>query len=250
METLQTETTSEEHTLLITDVRFRPSSLQLATSSFDRTVRLWNAAEPSYCLNTFTGHSSQVTSVDFHPKKTDLLCSCDGNGEIRYWNVNQYSSSRVSKGATAQVRFQPRIGQLLAAAAENVLNIFDVETDRKTMTLKGHSKEIHGMCWDTKGEYLASVSQDCVKVWSLTSGDCVHELSSNGSKFHSCVFHPSYPSLLVIGGCQTLELWHMVADKVVMTVQAHDGLIPALAQSPVSGMVASASHDKSVKLWK
>ncbi|PKA53387.1 Transcriptional corepressor LEUNIG [Apostasia shenzhenica] len=132
METLQTETTAEEHTLLITDVRFRPGSMHLATSSFDRTVRLWNAADD---------------------------------------------------GATAQVRFQPRIGQLLAAAAESIVTIFDVESDRKIRTL------------------------------------------------------------------QSLELWNMV-EKQTRTVQAHDGLIPALAQSPFTGMVASASHDKSVKLWK
>jgi len=45
METLQTESTPEEHSLIITDVRFRPNSTQLATSSFDTTVRLWDAAD-------------------------------------------------------------------------------------------------------------------------------------------------------------------------------------------------------------
>ena len=35
-----------------------------------------------------------------------------------------------------QVRFQPNIGQYLAAAAENVVSIFDVETDRKIYTLQ------------------------------------------------------------------------------------------------------------------
>ena len=34
------------------------------------------------------------------------------------------------------MRFQPRIGQLLAAAAENVVSIFDVETDRQTHSLR------------------------------------------------------------------------------------------------------------------
>ncbi|XP_020275817.1 transcriptional corepressor LEUNIG_HOMOLOG isoform X2 [Asparagus officinalis] len=249
MDTLQTESTPEEHALIITDIRFRPNSTQLATSSFDRTVKLWNAAEPNYCLQTFSGHSSQVTSLDFHPKKTDLLCSCDGNGEIRFWNVSQYSSSRISKGGTAQVRFQPRIGRLLAAASENVVTIFDVESDTKTLSLQGHTKEVHSVCWDNNGEFLASVSQDAVKVWSLVSGECIHELSTNVNKFHSCVFHPNYSTLLVIGGYQSLELWNMVESQT-MSVPAHDGLIAALAQSPTTGMVASASHDKSVKLWK
>lgn len=45
MDTLRTEGTPEEHTSIITDVRFRPNSSQLATSSLDRTVRLWNAED-------------------------------------------------------------------------------------------------------------------------------------------------------------------------------------------------------------
>lgn len=45
MDTLETVSTPEEHSLIITDIRFRMDSTQLATSSFDRTVRLWNAAE-------------------------------------------------------------------------------------------------------------------------------------------------------------------------------------------------------------
>lgn len=44
MDTLQTETTPEEHQYLITDVRFRPNSTQLVTASFDKSVRLWDAA--------------------------------------------------------------------------------------------------------------------------------------------------------------------------------------------------------------
>ncbi|KAJ8616177.1 hypothetical protein MRB53_035549 [Persea americana] len=250
MDTLETVSTPEEHSLTITDIRFRMDSTQLATSSFDRTVRLWNAAEPNYCLHAYSGHGSPVMSLDFHPKKTDLFCSCDNNGGIRYWNASQYSCSRVSKGGIAQVRFQPRVGQFLAAAAENVVSIFDVESDRKTYSLQGHTKVVHSVCWDAKGDYLASVSHDSVRVWSLASGgECIHELIFNGNNFKSCVFHPSYSTLLVIGGDQSLELWNMAENKS-MTIPAHDGLIVALAQSPVTGMVASASHDKSVKLWK
>lgn len=48
---------------------------------------------------------------------------------------------------------------------------------------------------------------------------------------------------------QSLELWNMSENKT-MTLSAHDGLIAALAVSTVTGLVASASHDKFVKLWK
>ncbi|KAH1228746.1 Transcriptional corepressor LEUNIG-like [Glycine max] len=249
METLQTESTPEEHSLIITDVRFRPNSTQLATSSFDTTVRLWDAADPTFPLHTYSGHTSHVVSLDFHPKKTELFCSCDNNNEIRFWSISQYSSTRVFKGGSTQVRFQPRLGHLLAAASGSVVSLFDVETDRQMHTLQGHSAEVHCVCWDTNGDYLASVSQESVKVWSLASGECIHELNSSGNMFHSCVFHPSYSTLLVIGGYQSLELWNMAENKC-MTIPAHECVISALAQSPLTGMVASASHDKSVKIWK
>ncbi|XP_022733295.1 transcriptional corepressor LEUNIG_HOMOLOG-like isoform X1 [Durio zibethinus] len=249
MDTLQTECTSEEHTHIITDIRFRPNSTQLATSSFDTTLRVWDAAQPSYSIWKFTGHMSQVMSLDFHPKKNELFCSCDGNSEIRLWNINKFSCTRISRGGSTTIRFQPRIGQLLAAAAENVVSIFDVETDRRIHLLQGHNTEVHSVCWDTNGDFLASVSQESVRVWSLASGECIHELNASGNKFHSCVFHPGFNALLVIGGYQSLELWNTAENKC-LTVSAHDCVISALANSQVTGMVASASYDKSVKIWK
>ncbi|MED6218716.1 hypothetical protein PIB30_029039 [Stylosanthes scabra] len=234
-DTLKQKAVLEEHSSMITDVRFSPTMPRLATSSFDKTVRVWDIDNPGYSLRTFTGHSASVMSLDFHPNKDDLICSCDGDGEIRYWSINNGSCARVFKGGTAQMRFQPRLGRYLAAAAEN-----------------GHTKPIHSVCWDPSGELLASVSEDSVRVWALgtgSEGECVHDLSSSGSKFQSCVFHPSYPSLLVIGCYQTLELWNMTENKT-MTLTAHEGLITSLAMSTVNGLVASASHDKFVKLWK
>ncbi|BBM98641.1 hypothetical protein Mp_1g15050 [Marchantia polymorpha subsp. ruderalis] len=252
MDTLKLKSTLEEHSLLITDVRFSPNSARLATSSFDKTVRVWDADNPSFSMRSFQGHATSVMSLDFHPNNEDLLCSCDGDSEIRYWSINQNTCTKIFKGGMTQMRFQPRVGRLLAAAAENVVSIFDVETETCIHSLQRHTKPVHSVCWDATGDFVASVSEDSVRVWALgtgNEGDCVHELSCNGNKFHSCVFHPNYPSLLVIGCYQSLELWNMVENKS-MTVPAHDGLIAALAQSPATGMVASASHDKCVKLWK
>ncbi|CAB4266692.1 unnamed protein product [Prunus armeniaca] len=42
-DTLKVKSTFEEHSALITDVRFSPSMPRLAMSSFDKTVRVWDA---------------------------------------------------------------------------------------------------------------------------------------------------------------------------------------------------------------
>ncbi|KAK9943926.1 hypothetical protein M0R45_009515 [Rubus argutus] len=248
-DTLKPKSTLEQHSCLITDVRFGPSMPRLATSSFDKTVRVWDADNPGYPLRTFIGHNGSVMSVDFHPNYDDLICSCEGDGEIRYWSINNGSCAR---GGEAQVRFQPRLGRFLAAVAENVVHILDVETQACRHSLQGHNKPIYSVCWDPSGEFLASLSEDLVRVWTFGSGsegECVYELSCIGNKFHSCVFHPTYTSLLVIGCYQSLELWNMIENKM-MTLSAHEGLIAFLAASTVTGLVASASHDKWVRLWQ
>ena len=98
---------------------------------------------------------------------------------------------------------------------------------------------MHSVCWDNNGEFLASVSQDSVKVWSLVSGECIHELSTNVNKFHSCVFHPSYSTLLVIGGYQVSSILFMSSQmwksylQVILLQSSHlmgtkmDGILMA-----------------------
>ncbi|XP_048337349.2 transcriptional corepressor LEUNIG isoform X2 [Ziziphus jujuba] len=251
VETFDFVNTSEEHSLLITDVRFGPSSSIFATSSFDRTVKIWDAARPSKSLFQLVGHAERVLSIDFHPRKIDLLCSCDINDEIRFWNVNQSSCLRVSKGAIKQVRFQPQSGKLLATASGNVINLFDVETGNLHSSFKGHVKDIHSICWDPSGKYIASVSDESARVWStISDGKCVHELQANGNKFQSCTFHPGYSQLLIVGGYQFLELWNPTETSKTLSISAHSGLVTALADSVQTEMVASASHDQCVKLWK
>lgn len=153
----------------------------------------WLCLQPHFSLHTFTGHNSPVMSVDFHPKKTDLFCSCDGNGEMRFWNTSNFALSRVSKvwnvphsssldqtlspaemktysclkcqGATGQVRFQPRLGQLLAASAEKLVSIFDIEADRQIRTLPVKTTQV--IAWVSCLEiYLLLIGFFWIIIWS------------------------------------------------------------------------------------
>ncbi|KAK3031140.1 hypothetical protein RJ639_035138, partial [Escallonia herrerae] len=236
--------TLEEHSHAITDIRFSPTMPWLATSSLDKTVRVWDVENPGYTIRTFNGHSSPVMSLDCHPKG-DILCSCDDVNEIRYWSIKNGGCARVSEGGATQVRFQPKLGRYLAAAIGDGVFITDVETARVCGSpSKGHTLNIRSLCWDFSGERLASVSENSVRVWKIGSGaeqDCIHELSVTGKKFRCCVFHPYYPSLL------SLELWNMAENKLMTPLEEP---VAALAVSEISGLVASASHqDNLVKIW-
>ncbi|KAL1289458.1 hypothetical protein HN51_057582 [Arachis hypogaea] len=249
-ESFNLKSTLEEHTQLITDVRFSSSrTSRLATSSADKTVRIWDTENPGYSLRTFTGHGSTVMSLDFHPSKDDLIFSCDNN-EIRYWSIKNDGCAGVYKGGVTQMRFQPRLGRLLAAAVDNLISIIDVETLGCTLKLQGHNNLVRSVCWNNSGKYLASLSDDLVRVWTVGSsskGECIHELNASRNKFNTCAFHPFYP-FLIIGCNEAIELWDFVQNKT-LTLAAHEKLVSSLAVSSVNGLVASTSHDKHFKIW-
>ncbi|KAH9615403.1 hypothetical protein KSS87_021085 [Heliosperma pusillum] len=172
----------EEHTHMITDVRFSPSMSRLATSSFDKTVRVWDSDNQGYSLRNFTGHSTSVMSLDFHPIEEDLICSNDSNGEIRIWSIKKGSCPKVLEGATVMVRFQPVFAKYLAAASDSHVKIIDIESFRcieqlqnlelwhmvenKTMTVIAHEGLVTSLTASTATGTFASASHDkCVKIW-------------------------------------------------------------------------------------
>ncbi|KAK4422302.1 Transcriptional corepressor LEUNIG [Sesamum alatum] len=157
--TMEPKATLEGHLSLVTDVRFGPNIARLATSSSDKTVKIWDVNNPGSALCTFTGHSACVTSLDWHPNK-DLICSCDANGEIRYWSISGGGCVAIFMVCDAvQVRFQPLVGRFLAAATPNAVLILDAETQTCCHSLEGHKEPIDTICWDHSGEVLACVSE-------------------------------------------------------------------------------------------
>ncbi|KAH0707125.1 hypothetical protein KY289_012201 [Solanum tuberosum] len=201
----------EGHSQDITDIRFRPNSTMFATSSLDKTVKIWDAAEPTKTYRNLEGHHGHVMSVDYHPTMVDLLSSCDHNNEIRLWNVNG--------------------GDCM-------------------LSLKGHDGNILSICWDVTGKYMASVSEDSARIWSIREGMWIFELLSGVNKFQSCIYHPGRILALVIGSNKVLELWNpMCKANITSSYRAHDGIISSLAGLRGKGIIASVSHDRWIKIW-
>ncbi|WVZ55100.1 hypothetical protein U9M48_005808 [Paspalum notatum var. saurae] len=237
----------EAHSRFITDISFCLNGTMLATASSDKTVRLWDISQGDYCIQTMVGHSTQVKSVDFHPRNPSVLCSCDDGGRIFFWRIGQFNPHMSQVAGKGKVRFHPN-GDLLASAIDSTVSIIDVEKDEKCSYFQGNTenKPVRSISWNNHFQFLACVSEDCAKIWS-PSGE-VRELSGKQRYFRSCSFHPKYPDTLVIGGYKTITLWNFAENKEV-SVQPHDCYVSDLAECLPLGLLASASHDGCVKVW-
>ncbi|CAJ2678622.1 unnamed protein product [Trifolium pratense] len=252
IETRQSVTTSEAHSLSILDVRFKPGSTMFATSSADKTVKVWDANRPARLLFSFVGHNASVRSLDFNPLK-ETLCSSDNYDEIKVWDLNRKCNIASSMEGGSIVRFQPGSGTLLAVAKRNVTTILDSKSMGVKYRLQGHTKNIRSLCWSASGKTIASISDDDVRVWSLSlDGQCTYEYPSKGNMFASVVFHPRHRNVLVVGGFQWMELLILENGQIrcISAFSSRCGKsVPGLAACTENESIAT-THKSVVNIWK
>ena len=80
------EATLEGHKDWITDVIFSPDGTALATSSHDRTARIWDAKEKKE-LASLGPHASTCWCVAFSPDRSQLAVGTHNAG-VRLWNLS------------------------------------------------------------------------------------------------------------------------------------------------------------------
>jgi len=112
---------------------FSPNGKTLAVGSADKTVHLWNVADPSHPAalgKPLTGPSGYVWAAAFNPSGTMLAVGVT-DGTVWLWNVSQ--PARPVLTATLQgpadhvysVAFSPDGDQLAAPSFEGTVHLWD-----------------------------------------------------------------------------------------------------------------------------
>ncbi|MBL7497065.1 Hsp70 family protein [Frankia sp. CNm7] len=119
-------------------------------------------------------------------------------------------------------------------------------------TLTGHDRDVTSCAFSPDGRLLATISKDGIKLWDVTTGRVVDELSAAGRKSsvpNSCVFSPDGKLLAITGSDKTLRIFDVVTRAETMTFSGHKGPVYGVAFSPDGTMLATTSTDRTVKLW-
>ncbi|KAJ8429269.1 hypothetical protein Cgig2_000757 [Carnegiea gigantea] len=147
---------------------------------------------------TYHAHLTATMRSDCGMSRTTLACVSLND---RHFGRTYVGSHKSRSNKTNQI--SASTGRLLATAAGNTVNMFDVEIGNFLFDLKGHHSEVCSISWDVTGKYIAFVGEESERFWSVVTGrQCIHEIHSKGNNFQSCTFHPGYPLLVVIGSYQ------------------------------------------------
>jgi len=230
-------------------------------ASFGRTVRKWDAATGQE-LSVSGEHSPGVVAfAQSHDGRH--LVSASTPGQIGWWDADTLDGNPVWKrqpGRVDAVAFSPDDKLLAIGGGKPELVIWNLASDQRLVTLRGHLGAIWSTTFSPDGAEVATCSADgTVRVWEARSTNPRLLNSDRGASYFCLAFSPAGRMLAAGRVTGQIELWDWAKSKQLLTlstqghadVQATSTLLGvfALAFSPDGRQLAAHVGAGFVQLW-
>src|SRR5919199_1147226 len=196
------------HKNLIYSVAFSPNGEVVASSSDDKTVKLWRMKDGQE-IRTLIGHSNSVYAAAFSPDG-EIIASCSWDKTIKIWRVKDGKLLRTITGHTDSVRciaFSPN-GEFLASGShDNTIKIWWVKDWQEVLTITGHSWYVDSIAFSPDGEILASSSNQTIKIWRVKDGQEICNIAGHTNSVYSVNFSPEGEFLASGSSDKTIKIW-------------------------------------------
>jgi WD40 repeat protein/serine/threonine protein kinase len=225
------------HDGFVRNLAFSPDSRNLATTSEDRSVRLWEIPSGRR-VSTFHGHTDFVQAVSFRSDGREVVTG-GFDGSIRFWDLRTSRPVMIEHtGWVERLAFR-RDG--LRVLTETGIHY----GDRAVTGWNPHTGEIDtapaGIQFNSLPEAFVPGSgfqQISAKSPDGTMIAQASQLASYGGASRSKEYSGSS---VVVRKSRTGEVLH--------TLTGHSADVVSMAFSPDSRRIATASFDRTVKLW-
>lgn len=142
-------------------VTISPNDRYIATSSQDKTAKLWDSIDLKL-IGVFRGHRRGVWSVRFSPVDQIIVTNA-ADCTIRLWNITDMTCLKSFEGHDSSVlraEFITNGMQLLSAGADGLLKLWTIKTSECVQTLEKHDSRIWSMAVTSDGSSFFSGGTD------------------------------------------------------------------------------------------
>jgi WD40 repeat protein/serine/threonine protein kinase len=236
-------------------VAWSPNGRRLASSSEDRTLKIWNAETGEEHL-TLKGHTATVFSVAWSPDGK-RLASAGLDSTLKIWDAHsgKHMNTLARKGkiwglpsVAGALAWSPDGKRLASASRDDTVKVWDTKTGNETGSFN-HSDYVLSVAWSPDGKRLAGGCWlNTLKFWDAQTGQetCTLKVTAPVS---SVAFSPDSKRLASATMDGKLNIWDAETGQNRLTLPGHASQVRSICWSPDGKQLASASWDHTLKVW-
>ncbi len=254
----------EGHDDIVSCVIFSPDGEQVISGSYDSTIRIWDV-ETGRCLDTLNDDLAGIGGLMFCSDRNTLISYLlEGTYDIVLWDyANRECIRKIScDGGRTIVNPDGKLYAYVSFGSDiYTWHICDVETGEEISCLRG-LKDWSQIAFSHDGKTIVTGGElydNIICIWDVASGECLYKTDNiDESTIYSIEFSPDDKTILAAygghsyGNQNVIRIWrkddfeNWIFDN---ELKGHSSHVYDATFSPDMLRIASASADKTVRIW-
>ncbi|MFX1560695.1 MAG: WD40 repeat domain-containing protein [Promethearchaeota archaeon] len=234
----------------LTSISVPPKAHVIACGTMDSNIIIVDSKSGKE-KRGISGHSGAVADVSFGSNSNSII-SCSWDRTTRLWNRKNIEESMVLKhpSEAKALTISLKLGKGASGSRDGMVKIFSLRSFKTIRNLQAHRSDISGIAIIDEEKQIVTSSYDgTCKLWDLSSYDAVKTLVKQKERIRSMTATLDGSSVFLGSQNGKMVQVNIANPRNRSEMPGHKDLVSALSIDPTGRYLASASWDRTIRIW-
>ncbi|XP_019348515.1 WD repeat-containing protein 88 isoform X3 [Alligator mississippiensis] len=247
------------HKDAVSSCHFCCEDTKILSSSFDRSVKLWDVAKGILVQVFEEEHTAPISECSLTPDNKRVITS-SYDKTVKAWDMETgkmlWTIEHEGLVTSCNISYD---GKYVVSGLdkENAVCITDAVSATMVMYIQDHHRStVTRCCFDPDNQRVASVSYDkTIKLWDTVAQSTTITINEGHSNVISdCCFSLDGRYLCTASWDRTLKIWDIKTGDFrhhgpIVLKEGHQGSVSSCLFSKDASLVVSGAYDKNIAVW-